>query len=168
MMIRLLKMMQHILVTIKMICMEHYTSKSGLHYIYPGEYTPLPELEQLAAELKIHREGTVVQPLVNVRDNKTGFSVEVAIPGVKRENFLLAVNGHILSVALFVKSSIDCTTENFHLHEFNYECFDRHILLPDNANPELASAFYKEGLLHIYIPKETVPVKTQPLRIAVY
>lgn len=148
--------------------MEHYSSKSSTHYIYPGEYTPLPELEQLAEELKIHREGTVVQPLVNVRDNAVGFTVEVAIPGVKRENFLLAVNDHVLSIALFVKSSIDCTNGKFHLHEFNYECFDRHILLPDNVNPELASAFYKEGLLHIFMPKETAPVKTEALRIAVY
>lgn len=148
--------------------MEHYSSKSSIHYIYPGEYTPLPELEKLAAELKVHREGTVVQPLVNVRDSTTGFTVEVAIPGVKRENFLLAVNDHVLSIALFVKNSIDCTTEKFHLHEFNYECFDRHILLPENANPELASAFYKEGLLQIFVPKETVPVKTEPLRIVVY
>ncbi len=148
--------------------MEHYSSKSSIHYIYPGEYTPLPELEQLAAELKIHREGTVVQPLVNVRDSDESFTVEVAIPGVKRENFLLAVNDHVLSIALFVKSSIDCTAGNFHLHEFNYECFDRHILLPTNTNPELASAFYKEGLLQIYIPKETDPVKTDALRIVVY
>ena len=141
--------------------MEHYSSKSSIHYIYPGEYTPLPELEQLAAELKVYREGTVVQPLVNVRDSSASFTVEVAIPGVKQENFILAVNDHVLSIALFVKSSVDCTGENFQLHEFNYECFDRHILLPENVNPELASAFYKEGMLHIYMPKELAPVKTE-------
>ena len=148
--------------------MEHYSSKSSIHYIYPGEYTPLPELEQLAAELKVNREGTVVQPLVNVRDSSASFTVEVAIPGVKQENFILGVNDHVLSIALFVKSSVDCTVENFHLHEFNYECFDRHILLPDNVNPELASAFYKDGMLHIYMPKESAPVKTEALRIVVY
>lgn len=148
--------------------MEHYSSKSSIHYIYPGEYTPLPELEQLANELKLHREGTVVQPLVNVRDRAESFTIEVAIPGVKRENFLIAVKDHVLSIALFVKKSVDCRVENFHLHEFNYECFDRHILLPDNVNPELASASYKEGMLHIYIPKESDSVKTEALRIVVY
>jgi HSP20 family protein len=148
--------------------MEHYSSKTHIHYIYPGEYTPLPELEQLADELKLPRDGTVVQPLTNVRDSAESFSIEVAIPGVKRENFLIAVKDHILSIALLVKHNIDCTVENFSLHEFNYECFDRHILLPDNANPELASASYKEGLLYIYIPKENEPVGTRALRIVVY
>jgi HSP20 family protein len=168
-MILLLKMMQHIEVTIKNEpYMEHYSSKSSIHYIYPGEYTPLPELEQLANELKLHREGTVVQPLMNVRDSAKSFIVEVAIPGVKRENFLLAVSDQVLSIALFVKNNIDIAVENFHLHDFNYECFDRHILLPDNVNPQLASATYKEGLLHIYIPKEAMPLKTEALRIVVY
>lgn len=148
--------------------MEHYSPKSSIHCIYPGEYTPLPELEQLAAELKLHREGTVVQPLVNVRDSADCFTVEVAIPGVKRENFIIAVKNHVLSIALFVKNNVDSITDNFHLHEFNYDCFDRYIPLPDNANPELASASYREGLLHIYIPKERAPVKTEALRIVIY
>lgn len=148
--------------------MKHYSSKSSMHYIYPGEYTPLPELEELVNELKLHREGTVVQPLMNVRDRAESFTIEVAIPGAKRENFLIAVKDHVLSIALFVKKSVDCAVENFHLHEFNYECFDRHILLPDMVNPELASAFYKEGMLHIYIPKEKESVRTEELRIVVY
>jgi len=148
--------------------MEHYSSTRNIHYIYPGEYTPLPELEQLANELNLHREGKVMQPLMNVRDRAESFSIEVAIPGVKRENFLIAVKDHILSIALLAKNNIDCTVDHFSLHEFNYECFDRHIVLPDNVNPELASAFYKDGLLHIYIPKESTPVKTEALRLVVY
>ncbi len=148
--------------------MEHYSSKRSIHYIYPGEYTPLPELEELVNELKVHREGTVVQPLINVRDTVESFTVEVAVPGMRRENFLIAVKDRILSIALFTKGHVDCTTETFHLHEFNYDCFDRHILLPDIVNPEFASASYIDGMLHIYIPKENAPVKTQALRIAVY
>lgn len=148
--------------------MEHYTSKSGVRYIYPGEYTPLPELEELETELQLYREGTVVQPLLNVRDSAESFMVEVAIPGVKRENLLLAVKDHVLSIGLFTKTNMECKVDNFHLHEFNYNCFDRRLLLPENVNPELASAFYKEGLLQIYIPKETTSVKTAALRIVVY
>jgi HSP20 family protein len=148
--------------------MKHYSSNSSIHDIYPGEYTPLPELEQLASELKIHRNGTVVEPLMNVKDTAQSFTVEVAIPGVKRENFLIAVDEHVLSIALFSKRSADYVTETFHLHEFNYDCFDRRILLPDTVNAELASASYKEGLLHIYIPKESKPVKTGSMRIVVY
>lgn len=156
------------MLTRKIYFMKQDSSKSDIHYIYPGKYTPLPELEELANELKTHREGTVVEPLMNVKDTAESFVVEVAIPGVKRENFLIAVDDQVLSIALFSKHSKDYITETFHLHEFNYDCFDRRILLPDTVNVELASASYNDGLLHIYIPKEKKPVKTVSLRIVVY
>lgn len=148
--------------------MEHYSSKSSIRYSYPGEYRPLPELEQLAEELKLNRKATVLQPLVNVRDRPENFTIEVAIPGVKRENFLIAVKNQVLSIAMFAKNRVECMPENFQQHEFNYDCFDRYIPLPDNVNPQFASASYKDGLLHIYIPKEAAPVKTETLRIVVY
>jgi HSP20 family protein len=161
-------MMRPFVVNLKHTCMQHYSSNSKVNYIYPGEYTPLPELEELATQLKLHKEGIVLQPLVNVRDRAESFTVEVAIPGVKRENFLIEVKDRILSIALFAKKSVDCITENFHLHEFNYECFERRLYLPDCVNPELASAFYKDGLLQIFIPKEAIPISTKTLRIVVY
>ncbi len=148
--------------------MKHDSSKTDIHTIYPGQYTPLPELEQLATELKTNREGTFVEPLMNVKDTAESFIVEVAIPGVKRENFLIAVDEQVLSIALLSKHSADYATETFHLHEFNYDCFDRRILLPDTVNVELASASYNDGLLHIYIPKENKPVEAVALRIVVY
>lgn len=148
--------------------MKHYSSKSGTSYVYPGQYTPLPELEQLANAPKMHREGTVVEPLMNVKDTAESFIVEVAIPGVKRENFLIAIDEQVLSIALFSKHSADYTIGTFQLHEFNYDCFDRRILLPDTVNVQFASASYKEGLLHIYIPKEKKAIKTGSLRIVVY
>lgn len=148
--------------------MKHDSSKTDTQYVYPGQYTPLPELEQLANELKIHRGGTVVEPLMNVKDSNESFIVEVAIPGVKRENFLIAIDEQILSVALFSKHSAAYATGTFHLHEFNYDCFDRRILLPDTVNVELASASYKDGLLQIYIPKNNKPAITGSLRIVVY
>lgn len=147
--------------------MQHYPSKRSIHDIYPGEYTPLPEMENLARELEKHREGTVVQPLVNVKDAADSVTVEAAIPGGKRENFLIAVNDHILSIALFTKN-MHCNADNFHLHEFNYDCFDRHILLPPNVNPQFASATYQDGMLYIFIPKEDKPMETAAMLIAVY
>lgn len=148
--------------------MEHYSSKRSVHYIYPGEYIPSPELEQLAIELEKHREGAVVQPLVNVLDTAESFIVEAAIPGIKRENFLISVKDNVLSIALFTKHSGVPAAGSFQLHEFNYECCDRHILLPDNVNVDLASAEYKEGLLRIYMPKTATAEKNDQQRIVVY
>ena len=61
--------------------MEHYTPKSDVHYCYPGEYKLLPQLELLTLELQKHREGTVLQPLINVKEDATAMVIDAAIPG---------------------------------------------------------------------------------------
>jgi HSP20 family protein len=151
--------------------MENYFLNKNVHYVYPGEYTPLPEMETLQEELKIKRCGTVLEPLINCRETKTAFELKVAIPGAKRENLLIAANENALSIALLHKDPDEADQSSFQLHEFNYECFERHILLPPGADIEFACADYNDGILHIYIPKTEVPakpVKNELRRIVVY
>lgn len=149
--------------------MEHYTPKSDAHDYYPGEYKLLPELELLALELQKYREGTVLQPLINVKEDATAMVIDVAIPGAKREHFLIEIEDHILSIALLMEC---CSNEqkenNFQLHEFNFTCFNRQITVPDNVNPQMAVGSYYNGMLHLYLPKESNTVAAQKCRIVLY
>lgn len=149
--------------------MEHYTPKSDVHYCYPGEYKLLPELELLTLELQKHREGTVLQPLINVKEDATAMVIDAAIPGAKREHFLIEIEDHILSIALLMECSSNERQENqFQLHEFNYACFNRQITLPENVNPQMAVGSYYNGMLHLYLPKESNAVSAQKHRIVLY
>ncbi len=149
--------------------MEHYTPKSDVHYCYPGEYKLLPELELLTLELQKHREGTVLQPLINVKEDATAMVIDAAIPGAKREHFLIEIEDHILSIALLMECSSNEGQENqFQLHEFNYACFNRQITLPENVNPQMAVGSYYNGMLHLYLPKESNAVSAQKHRIVLY
>ena len=136
--------------------------------IYPGAYMPLLKEEEVQEELKRPHEGETVLPPVNVKELADSFKVEVAIPGVKREDFLIHSDGNVLSVCVLHKECGLHEGERFQLHEFNYECFDRHIILPDNADAEFVSAEYKAGILRLYVPKAKQPAKNQHTRIAVY
>ncbi len=148
--------------------MGNYFSYDEMHSVYPGEYTPLPELEAIQEELKKKRKGKVAKPLVNFREQPTGFELEVALPGVKRENLMIVASENILSIGLLHKNPETCKEESFKMHEFNYECCDRHILLPSNADVAFACAEFKDGILHLYIPKTETPVKNELQRIVVY
>ncbi len=149
--------------------MEHYTPKSDVHDYYPGEYKLLPELEFLTLELQKHREGTVLQPLINVKEDATAMVIDAAIPGAKREHFLIEIEDHILSIALLMEFSSNEQQENqFQLHEFNYACFNRQITLPENVNPQMAVGSYYHGMLHLYLPKESNTVSAQKHRIVLY
>lgn len=149
--------------------MEYHAHKQEVHYCYPGEYKLLPEMELLSAELQKHREGIVIQPLINVKEDATAMVIDAAIPGAKREHFLIEAEDHILSIALLMEcSSIEEQENQFQLHEFNYACFNRQIALPDNVNPQMAVGSYYNGLLHLYLPKENNTVYVQKHRIVLY
>lgn len=136
--------------------------------VYPGVYVPLLKEEEVQSALKRSQEGETVLPPVNVTELPDLFKVEVAIPGVKQENFLIYADENILSVFVVHKECGLKEGESFQLHEFNYQCFNRDIILPDNADAEFASAEYEAGILRLYVPKAKQPGKNQHTRIVVY
>ena len=136
--------------------------------IYPGVYVPLLKEEEIKEELKRSHEGETVLPPVNVTELPDLFNVEVAIPGVERENFLIYADENILTVCVVHKDRGLDKGESFQLHEFNYECFNRHIILPDNIDSDFISAEYKAGILRLYVPKAKHPAKNRHTRIVVY
>lgn len=137
-------------------------------YSYPGDYVPLLKPEEIDEELKLTNEGDMLIPPVNITEQADSFKIDVAIPGVKREDFLVHTNENVLFVRVLHKDYGPKEVQHFQLHEFNYKCFDRHITLPDNADPEFSSAEYKGGILQLVMPKTNQPVKNRHNRIVVY
>jgi HSP20 family protein len=148
--------------------MENITLYDTDCSIYPGDYVPLLNAEEIEEELKLSHEGEALFPPVNITELADSFKVEVAIPGVRREDFLLHTDGNVLFVRVLHKEYVVEGSERFQLHEFNYQCFDRHVVLPDNADAEFISAEYKAGILRLYIPKSDQPAISRHMRIVVY
>ncbi len=148
--------------------MKNYNLYNGGCSVYPGDYVPLFKAAEMQEELKGFNKNEMVFPPANITELADAYKVEVAIPGAKRENFLIQADENILSVAVVHKQLGQADTENFQLHEFNYNCFDRHIVLPHNANTEFISAEYKTGILRLYIPKVKQPAKNLHTTIVVY
>ena len=148
--------------------MENITLYKNDCSIYPGDYVPLLKAEEIEEELKHSHEGEILFPPVNITELADSFKVEVAIPGVRREDFLVHVNENILFVRVLHKEYVLEETERFQLHEFNYQCFDRQVVLPDNADAEFTSAEYKSGILRLYISKTEQPSKNRHTTIVVY
>ncbi len=144
----------------------------NLHYddcsVYPGDYVPLLKTAAMQEELKIFKKNELVFPPTNITELTDAYKVEVAIPGVKREDFLVQADGNILYVTVVHKELGNAAMESFQLHEFNYNCFNRHIVLPYNADTEFISAEYNAGILRLYIPKVNMPVSSLNTRIVVY
>lgn len=101
--------------------------------------------------------GTKV-PAVNVSETEKGFELEFAVPGLKKEDFHIDMDKDILTISAENQSEneeTDQETKRVTRREFSYSSFTRSFRLPENVDEENISAEYKDGLLHLSIPKKS-------------
>ncbi|MCU0359218.1 MAG: Hsp20/alpha crystallin family protein [Bacteroidia bacterium] len=100
-------------------------------------------------------------PSVNVKETDNDFQVELAAPGMKKEDFKIELNNHILSISSEKSDEKEEKKEKYTRREFNYQSFTRSFRLPDSAAADGIAAAYKDGVLNVQIPKKEV-AKTPP------
>ncbi|WP_310992371.1 Hsp20/alpha crystallin family protein [Aequorivita marina] len=121
----------------------------------------LPELlENLFSENRLdalNNYETFSIPAVNIIENLPNFVLELAVPGLKKEDFSIEVEEDTLTIASkeVEKDETDTANEKtqFLKREFNYKSFERSFNLPENINSEDIQASYNEGVLRITLPK---------------
>ena len=105
-------------------------------------------------------------PAVNIKETEDGFSVEMAVPGMKKEDFKVDLDHNLLTISAEEKSEeSDKDTEGrYTRREFNYRSFKRTFTLPETADAEKIHAVYKDGVLAIEIPKKE-EAKPKPVKM---
>lgn len=96
-------------------------------------------------------------PSVNVKETDKEFQVELAAPGMRKEDFKVELNNHILSISSEKKEEHEEKKEGkYTRREFNYSAFTRSFSLPESAQADGIEASYKDGVLFVQIPKKEV------------
>ena len=93
-------------------------------------------------------------PNVNIHENETAYVIELAAPGLKKEDFQINLKKDTLSVWAEVKKDETQVAKNFTRKEFEYSSFARSFNLPDSADGDHITAEYKDGILSINISKK--------------
>lgn len=95
-------------------------------------------------------------PAVNILENENEFTIEIAAPGLKKEDFKINLEQDQLSVsALKVEgSNEDNSTKKYNRREFNFTDFTKTFTLPETADSNKINAEYKDGILLIQISKK--------------
>ena len=105
-------------------------------------------------------------PNVNISESDKSYKIDVAAPGLKKENFQINLKKDTLSVWVEVKPNDDQTAKDYTRKEFDYSSFARSFNLPETADSEQITAEYKDGILAITINKKD-DTKLQHKEIAV-
>jgi HSP20 family protein len=93
-------------------------------------------------------------PAVNVKESEGSFQIEVAAPGLKKEDFKLSLHENRLTVSAKQEETQEEKNEKYTRQEFNYTSFQRTFTLPKNVDGEKIEASYTDGILQVALPKK--------------
>lgn len=102
-------------------------------------------------------------PAVNIKESNDAFTVEVAAPGMTKEDFKLSINNNVLVISSEKENEREETEGKYTRKEFSYASFQRTFTLPQSVDQEKVQATYKDGVLLITVPKRE-EAKVKPLR----
>ena len=111
---------------------------------YPGSYTPTEKAKDLNEDIT---SVETIPPRANITETPDGYKIELVVPGMKKEDFIVTVNEKVLTVLAVNKDPELKDGEAYCLHEFSGHNFRRDIILPVNADATIVNAAYKSGIL---------------------
>jgi len=104
-------------------------------------------------------------PSVNIKESTDQFEVEMAAPGMSKENFKVELNNNYLTIsAENKKESEQKEGERYTRKEFSYSSFSRTFALPELVENDKIEAKYDNGILKISIPKRE-EAKPKPVKL---
>jgi len=116
------------------------------------------------------RSDAATLPAVNVKETTDDFQIDVAAPGMKREDFKVELDVNVLSISSERREQHEENEKDgsFARREFSYQGFQRSFTLQsDKIDGDKIQARYTDGILHITIPKKEEARKRSAKQIKV-
>lgn len=97
-------------------------------------------------------------PPVNIQENLTNFVIDLAVPGLKKENIAIEIEENVLKVSSEISEKKETEEPDidakFTRKEFGYRSFNRSFTLPETVGLDDIQATYENGVLKITLPKK--------------
>lgn len=93
-------------------------------------------------------------PSINVLETGDDFKIELAAPGLEKEDFDINVEKDQLTISVKKETSNEVKEEKHMRKEFSYNSFTRSFHLPEDVQSDAINANYENGILKIILPKK--------------
>lgn len=101
-------------------------------------------------------KGRTTSPAINVKETRGKYIVEMAAPGMKKENFTVHINDEG-NLVIKMENHRDATAQKEPVHylrrDFSYADFEQTLILPDDVDREKIAASVADGVLMVDLPK---------------
>ncbi len=112
------------------------------------------------------RVATFVAP-VDLYETDDALELEMMVPGLNPEDLEISLEGNKLTVRGAVKPVADEKVRRYYLQEIPHGSFVRSFTLPVEIDADKVRAEFKNGILHLHLPKvETARAKRIPVELA--
>ncbi|MFM7901713.1 MAG: Hsp20/alpha crystallin family protein [Bacteroidota bacterium] len=106
-------------------------------------------------------------PAVNIVEGEKNYEIEVAAPGMKKDDFKIEIENGLLTISAERKEEKKEEKKNYTRQEYYYNSFSRSFTLPENAKEDGLSAKYEDGMLRLTVAKKAVTVsKAREIEVA--
>ncbi|MDB5018624.1 MAG: Hsp20/alpha crystallin family protein [Mucilaginibacter sp.] len=93
-------------------------------------------------------------PAANISETPEQFHIELAAPGLKKDDFKLQLDRNVLSISVEQQSENTDNQKNYNKREYSYNSFVRSFTLPESADDNSVEAEYTDGVLKVNIAKK--------------
>ena len=106
-------------------------------------------------------------PATNIREDDREFIVEVAAPGMKKNDFKVDIDNGCLEIQVDKESEEKQEGKDYTRREYNYDSFYRSFNLPESVKSDKVNAEYINGVLRVHLPKSGETKKKSVKKIAI-
>jgi len=92
-------------------------------------------------------------PTVDIAETDTEYQIKAELPEVKKEDVKVTVEDGVLTIQGERRHETEEKGKKYHRVERSYGSFVRSFTLPDHVDDAKVKAEYKDGVLHLYLPK---------------
>jgi HSP20 family protein len=130
-------------------------------------YSPFNDLFDSFFRDSYYNDSTLNKvPAVNIYEAEEAYTIEVAAPGLKKENFKLQLEKNILKISAEKASETENNHRKVTRKEFSYHAFARSFTLPETVDFAKIYAKYEDGVLYVTVGKKE-EAKIQSREIAI-
>jgi HSP20 family protein len=105
-------------------------------------------------------------PGVNILETEDSYKIELAAPGLTKEDFQINLKKDTLSVWAEKKALEGADQKDYTRKEFDYNSFARSFVLPESVDAEKISAEYVNGILNITIGKDVAKLQEKEIKVS--
>jgi HSP20 family protein len=139
---------------------RNYSSPSIFDDLFSDQFIP----RFLSLE---NGSGRSALPAVNVEETDKEYRIEVAAPGLEKDDIKLSLNDGVLTISSEKKMEQEDKNDNYIRREFSYSSFSRSFTLPEEVDADKIVAKHKNGVLDVHLPKTEVKVSpTKEIKIS--